>query len=147
MTMKRVLGLLSVILLGVLIWIGWAYQPWMPAGRAVHISSTHLGDYDFQVWQRKNAGGAEPFATGLFARKQGGPWRAFLLDFEDTYRPAILLRREGSGVAVFSGSNRLGLFDETQQVFKRDSNGASIEGNLIDSAPPGNWWVKEAQAP
>ena len=105
----------------------------MSSGRAVHISSTHLGDYDFQVWQRKNAEVAEPFATGLFARKQGGQWRAFLLDFQDCYRPHILLRKEDSGIAVLYGSEKVGFFDEAQQTYKRKSNGRLDPGVVLDS--------------
>ena len=115
----------------------------MPPGYVVHLSSEHLGDYDFRVWQRKNAG-SEPFATGLFARKQGGPWKVFLLDFQDKYRSSIVLRREGSGVAVFQDNRKLGIFDETQDAFKRDSDGGMFPGDLLNSEPPGNWWLKEA---
>ena len=140
-------GFLGAIALVVLIWLGWTFQPWMSSGRAVHIGSTHLGDYDFQVWQRKNAEVAEPFATGLFARKQGGQWRAFLLDFQDSYRPHILLRKENSGIAVLYGSEKVGFFDEAQQTYKRQSNGGLDPGVVLDSEPPGNWWVKpEADA-
>jgi hypothetical protein len=79
--MKKIFELLSVIVLVALIWIAWKFQPWMSAGHAVHLTSNHIGDYDFQVWQRKNAVITEPFATGLFARRQGEQWRAYLLDF------------------------------------------------------------------
>lgn len=148
-SIRRAVGLLGVVLLGVLVWFGWEFRPWMPAGRAVQLSSTEIGDYEFQVWQRKNKSIFEPFATGLFVRKQGDPWKAFLLDFEDTYRSPIALRREDSGVAVFSGSSKLGVFDGTQQVFKRDSKGSSfpVSSVLIGSDPPGNWWLKESSAP
>jgi hypothetical protein len=142
---KKVLALLGVLFLVVLLWIGWDFQPWMPAGRAVHLTSQRIGDYDFQVWQRKNNGIGEPFATGLFVRKQGGQWRAFLLDFEDSYRPTIDLRKQDSGIAVFYGNSRWGHLDEAQQVLKRYSNDAySDHGVVIDSDPPGNWWLKES---
>src|SRR5262249_33640587 len=78
--MEKMLGLLSLFFLAVLFWISWEFQPWIPPGRAVQLSSEHIGDYDFQIWQRKNASPTEPFATGLFVRKQGGQWQAFLLD-------------------------------------------------------------------
>ena len=137
--MKKLIGLLSVIVLVALIWIGWTFQPWMPAGRAVHISSEHIGDYDFQVWQRKNDIATEPFSTGLFARKQGGQWRAYLLDFQDNYRPPIALRREDSGVAVLYGREKLGFFDESEQTYKKESNGRLDTGVVIDSEPPSCW--------
>ena len=83
-----------------LIWLSWKFQPWMRTGRAIHIASTHLDDYDFQIWLRKNAGITEPFATWLFARRQGGKWMPYLLDFEDTYRPVVTLQKEGSGILI-----------------------------------------------
>jgi len=138
---KKVAGLLSVIVLVALVWVVWKFQPWMSAGRVVQLSSTHLGDYDFQVWQRKNAGITEPFATGLFARKQGEQWRAYLLDFEDAYRPPVVLRREDSGIAVFYGSEKVGFFDKMQRTYKREVNGNLDPGDVLDSEPPGNWWL------
>jgi hypothetical protein len=118
----------------------------MPAGRLVHIASSHLGNYDFQVWQRKNVGIGEPFATALFVREPGGQWTAFLLDFEDTYRPSIDLRREDSGIAVFRNKARWGYFDEVQQVLKREPKDTSfpVQGIVIDSDPPGDWWSKQS---
>ena len=141
--------LLSALLFVVIFWIGWKFQPWMPAGRAVHVGSTQVGDYDFQIWQRKNAGWGEPFATALFVRKRGGHWNAFLLDFEDTYRPAISLRKEDSGIAVLYGRTKWGHFDESQAVLTRFSNGSSfpIEATAIDSDPPGTWWLKQSSMP
>ena len=119
----------------------------MPAGEAVHVSSERLGDYDFEVWQRKTNLPTEPFATGLFARKEGGPWKTFLLDVEDTYHPPIVLRKKGSAVEVFRGSTRLGVFDQTQQIFRWDSDGALLSGDSLDSDPPGSWWVKQPVTP
>jgi hypothetical protein len=116
----------------------------MPPGRAVHLSTEHIAEHDFQVWQRKNAGWPEPFATGLFARKNGGHWKAFLLDFQDNYRSSITLKPDGSGVVVLQDGHKLGLFDENQDVFKRDSDGAIFEGVVLSSEPPGNWWLEEA---
>src|SRR6266481_6729122 len=146
-TMKKIFELLSVIVLVALIWIAWKFQPWMPAGHAVHLTSNHIGDYDFQVWQRKNAVIMEPFATGLYARKQGGQWKAFLLDIQDVYHPTITLRKEESGIAVLYGGTVRGYFDDAQQVFKRNSrSGVSllIDADVIDSEPPGNWWLRES---
>jgi len=143
--MKRLIAWLSVIaLVALLIWIGWTFQPWMPAGRAVHLSSAHLGDYDFQVWQRKNDSPTEPFSTGLFARKQGGPWRAFLLDFQDSYHLRVVLRKEDSGVSVLYGSEKQGFFDEGKQTYTKESNGRLETGDVLDSEPPGNWLLHQS---
>jgi hypothetical protein len=104
----------------------------MPAGRA-HLSGERIGDYDFQVWQRRNKE-FEPFAIGLFARKQGGTWKVFLLDFEDNYRSSIALRQEGSGLAVYK--RKLGLFDETQEVFARDYSNGGVRRTTVTSSIP-----------
>ncbi len=136
------LGCLGLVVFLVLLWIGWKFQPWMPTGRAVHISSERLGEYDFQVWQRKTDIATEPFATGLFVRKQGGQWKAYLLDWQDIYRSTIVLRERGTSVEVLQDGTRLGVFDESQQIFKRDSNDGSYPGDVLDSEPPANWWLK-----
>ena len=145
--LRAILALLSMSFLVFMLWVAWQFQPWMPAGKAVHVSSSHIGDYEFQIWQRKNGWlmATEPFATGLFVRKQSGQWKAFLLDFEDAYRPTITLQEHASRVAVLYGSNVRGYFDEAQQVFKRNYEGEflPIEATLIDSEPPGKWWLEE----
>jgi hypothetical protein len=110
--MKIVAAFLAAVVFGTLLWFGWRFQPWMSAGRCVHVSSQRIGNYDFEVWQRKNTGVTEPFATGLFVRKQSERWQGFLLDFQDTYRPTLVLRKEALGVAVFRGGHKLGTFDE-----------------------------------
>ena len=134
--MKRIIWAVIVIL-PVLIWLSWKFQPWMPEGRATRVSSSHLGDCDFQVWQRKNSGLTEPFTTWLFARKQGHKWMPFMLDFEDTYRPSITLHADGSRVLILRGSTRLGFFDESRQTFTREPDGIVFPGAEIDSDPPG----------
>jgi hypothetical protein len=135
---KKILGLLSASFLVASLWIVWKFQPWMPEGKAKRISSTRLGDYDFQTWQTKNSEVTEPFTTWLFARKQGHKWMPFMLDFEDTYRPSISLRKEGSGILILRGSTKLGVFDEMQQTFTRSPDGAVFPSAEIDSEPPGN---------
>jgi hypothetical protein len=116
-----------------LVWIGWNFQPWIPKGRAVHLGDAHFGDYDFQIWQRKNA---------LFVRKTRGPWTAYLLDIQHTYRPSVRLRKESSGVAVLYGKTKRAYFDaERDQFALYHSDGGSDlrEGDMIDSQPPDNW--------
>jgi len=142
-----ILGLLSLSVLVFMLWVVWKFQPWMPAGRAVHLSSEHIGEYDFQVWQQKNAILTEPFTTGLFVHKKGGQWEAFLLDIQDDYRPTITLRKEESRIAVLYGSAMRGYFDEAQQVFKRNNGGEflPIDAYVIDSEPPGNWWLETSK--
>ncbi len=144
---RAILACLVVIFVLAVFWVEWKFQPWMPAGRAVQLSRERIGDYDVQVWQRKNAGLSEPFATALFIRKQGGEWRAFLLDFEDTYRPSVNLRKENSGILVLRDNSRWGHFDEAREVLQRDSNGSEVDGIVINANPPGNWWLRQSSMP
>ncbi|MCI0353188.1 MAG: hypothetical protein L0Z53_27535 [Acidobacteriales bacterium] len=144
---RGIVGFLGALVLVGTIWFTWEFRPWMQAGRTVHLISERIGDYEFQVWQRKNASVGEPFATGLFVRKQGGgPWQAFLLDFEDIYRPNIVLRKEGSKVAILYDNEKWGDFDEQRQVFlRRYSDGDyPLDPLVIASEPPGDWWLKES---
>ena len=148
--MKKIVVLLSVVVLVTLIWTGWKFQPWMPAGHAVHLTSNHIGDYDFQVWQRKNglAYATEPFATALFVRKTSRPWTVYLLDIQDTYRPSISLRKESSGLAILYGKTKRAYFDEERDEFTLyhyDGGSDVIEGVMIDSEPPGNWWLDQSR--
>lgn len=132
-----VVGIICAVAYGV-----WEFHPWMPVGKAVFIGSWKFGDCDFEVWQQKNAEWGEPFATGLFARKQSERWRAFLLDFEDLYHPSIMLQKEGSEVVIVHDGDRLGIFDEGLQTFKREPNGTPDKGTVIAGEPPGDWWQK-----
>ena len=88
----------------------------------------------------------EPFATAIFVRKAGGPWTAYLLDIQDTYRPAIRLRKDDFGVAVlYDGKFRRAYFDQKQDVFTLyhyDGQSDVINGTVIDSAPPDDWWLR-----
>jgi hypothetical protein len=142
MGMKMLPKCAGILALVVSAWVLWKYQPWMPSGRAVRIASRHFGNCDVQVWQRKNPDLTEPFATGLFVRRQNGPWRAFLIDFEDTYRSHIELQESDSELTVRHGSGKVGLFDEVNQTFRRALGAASDTGVLLNTDPPGNWWVK-----
>jgi hypothetical protein len=134
---------IGVLFLAGVVWVGWKFQPWMPAGQAVYLTSAHLDDCDFQVWQRKNAGLSEPFATGLFVRRAGSPWEVFLLDIQDIYRPTISLRKESRGIVVLSDGDELGVLDSSQGIYKKP-NGVSRTGDPINSDPPGNWWTEAA---
>ena len=134
---------LLAVLLATLVWIGWEFRPWMSEGHAVHLSDARFGDYAFQIWQRKNGSVTEPFATALFVRKTGGPWKAYMLDHQDTYRPSINLRREGSGVTVLYGKTRRAYFDEQSDIFTLyhwDGGSDVMEGLVINSDPPDDWW-------
>ncbi len=140
--MKIIFVFLASVVAGALLWFVWKFRPLMSPGQAVRLNSGQLGDFDFQVWQRKNNSIFEPFATGLFIHKRGEPWRAFLLDFEDEYCPRVLLRKEAAGFVVIEDGQELGALDEMVQTFKRGSDGASFPGAALAGEPPSNWWQK-----
>jgi hypothetical protein len=98
----------------------------MPAGRAVHASNAHVASYDFQVCQRKNPGWTEPFTTWLLFAKKVAKWMACLLECEDTYRPLLPPEKEASVNAVLQGSTRLGLFNDSRQMFTRLPDGTAF---------------------
>jgi hypothetical protein len=137
---KKRATVLGVILIAPLLSLNREFQPWMPSGRTVHISSARVLQYDFQVWQVKNDSATEPFTTGLFERQQNGKWQVFMLDFEDTYRPSITLREEGSDVAVYEDGEKLGTFDVKDEVLKRCPDGVTFHPTALSEEPPGFGW-------
>jgi hypothetical protein len=139
---KKIAGMLVLLFLVALLWLSYGFQPWMRKGRAVHISSSHLGRYEFQVWQLKNSSITEPFTTGLFVRKEKGQWRVFMLDFQDIYRPSVTLQEDASGVAVLENGEKLGTFDFKQEVVKHGPDGAVLDAITLTSEPPGEWSTK-----
>jgi hypothetical protein len=120
----------------------WELHPWVPPGRDVYISDQRLLNYDFQVWQRKNPSMFEPFTTGLFVRKDGGEWHAFWIGFEDSYRPKIALRTEGSKIVVISDGETIGTIDREVIVFRRKSDSSAFSAAVIQGKPPGEWWLE-----
>jgi hypothetical protein len=109
----------------------------MPAGRTIHLGDTKIGDYESQIWQRKNTWATEPFTTWLFARRRGDKWIPFMLDYEDDYRPSISLRRENARFAVFYGSTKFADIDETLRSLTRTSDGVVFTSQEVDYDPPG----------
>src|SRR5258708_1591933 len=91
------------------LWFALRFRPLMPAGHAVQINTGKSGEFDYQVWQRKNKSTFEPFATGLFIHRRGEPWRVFLLDFEDEFRPRVELKTESTGIAVIENRRVMGI--------------------------------------
>lgn len=133
---KTLIVSLALASAATLMWLGHKFRPWMAPDRPVRLSTTRLGDCEFQVWQRKNDTLTEPFATGLFVRRKSEQWKAFLLDFQDTYNPPIRLRKESSGFVVLRWGKRLGTIDEATLTFKREPEGACFDGATITDAPP-----------
>lgn len=146
-TMKRLVT--WVLLLATLLttWCFWKLQLLMRPGHVVRVGSWGFGNCEFQVWQRKTATVSEPFATGLFVRRGEGPWQAFLLDFEDLYRPNLVLRSQSNGVAVLRNGRRQWFFDLATEQLHRDPWGEGLTGGIIRDDPPGNWWVPSSNPP
>jgi hypothetical protein len=140
--MKVLVSVIVLVLLLDVTWCLWRLHPWMRPGQAVHVVTWRLGEYEVQVWQRKNADLFEPFATGLFVRRSGSKWQVFLLDHQDLYAPRIALKRESVGVVVFRGSKRLGVLEEGGR-YRRESDGAMLTGALLQAEPPSIWWLKQ----
>jgi hypothetical protein len=146
--MKHLFKLLAVGL--VLVPVGsflLLFRPWMTAGKAVHLGTWILESGDYQVWQRKNADLFEAFATALFVRIETNQWKAFLLDFEDTYAPRVELHGNAKSVDVIRNGKRLGSYDCLQRTFHRSSDHASMSFKLIQGKPPADWWAKNWQEP
>ncbi|NLH72871.1 MAG: hypothetical protein GX456_07435 [Verrucomicrobia bacterium] len=139
--MQKILALMLLSATLLILWCLWNLQPWRRQGDEVHVGSWRFGDCEFQIWQRKTWTVTEPFATGLFFRKGAGPWRAFLLDFEDLYRPNYVLRNQSNGVAVFKNGKRRWFLDLGTEQMRRESDGQAFVGGAIQNAPPGNWWA------
>jgi hypothetical protein len=139
--MRRIAISLLIIVLALIFWGLWAFQPWVKPGKASHIGSWKLGEHDLQIWQRKNQDLFEPFPTGLFIRN-GTNWLAFCLDFQDVYRPSIKLQNTNTGIAVFRPGDLLGTYDATTGMYTRKTGGTKFVGVVIQPAPPGNWWLQ-----
>lgn len=147
---KKVPQILSVSLfLGVslfvlMAWGVWKFHPWMPSGRAVLLGKWRFGDTEFQVWQRKNEGIAEPFATGLFVRRATNQWQSFCINIDDYYSPSIKLRQEDSHIVIFKSFRKFAVFDMTTRTYRRVSNQTPYTpmGIGVGNEPPGDWWLR-----
>src|SRR5260221_12573757 len=135
--MRRIAISLLIIVLVLILWGLWAFQPWVKPGKALHVGSWKIGEHEVQIWQRKNQGLFEPFATGLFVRS-GTNWLAFCLDFQDVYHPSIKLQNTNTGIAVFRSGDLLGTYDATTGMYTRKTDGTKFAGVIIHPAPPGN---------
>lgn len=118
----------------------WGLHPWMPPGSSVFLGRWEYGEFEFQVWQRKNHDVFEPFADGLFVRRGANAWAVFCFDIQDQYSPRVKLAREGSEVVVYREGEVQGRYDLTTQLFRRQEV-PTLPG-YIDREPPGDWWVR-----
>jgi len=73
--------------------VSWKLRPMTPAGKTNCLGTWKFGDYEMQIWQRKNATLSEPFSTSLFARHQTNAWHQYYLNHQDSYAPHYFLRR------------------------------------------------------
>ncbi len=127
----------AVTLLIAAAWGSWKMHFWTPPGRAFAIQNWKMRGYEFQAWQRKNDQVLEPFTTGLFVRKPGESWQFYQLDFEDIYRPNVILRDSGNEVGVYVGKRLLGTFDLGHGTYRRVGQREPISEGTTEN--PGNW--------
>ena len=139
--LRRAIQVGVVATVSAIAWFVWELHPWMPAGHALALGTWRFGDYEFQVWQRKNPDTFEPFADGLFVRYGTNQWRVFYFDIQDCYSPKIRLQQELSEVLVYRRGENRGTFDLTTQSFRR--NGLIVPAAYITGNPPGNWWLEK----
>ncbi|HZQ47390.1 MAG TPA: hypothetical protein VFC07_10290, partial [Verrucomicrobiae bacterium] len=117
-------------------------QTWLlkKAPGEIHFFSAKHGNYEFQVWQRKNESRLEPFLTAMFVRESSHKvWQAFSLGFQDCYAPRITFRQTGSQVEVFHGRKQLGSFDMAASKYLQVGQIEPINEGTTDS--PTNWWI------
>ena len=119
----------------------WRLHPWTPEGRAIALGKWQFGEFEFQVWQRKNSEVFEPFADGLFVRRGTNPWAVFCFDIQDRYSPTVRLQQEGSEVVIYRGGEKRGRYDLTTQTFRRHEEPFTVV--YIDRDPPGDWWLRK----
>jgi len=103
--------------IGAAAWFVWELHPWIPAGRALALGRWRFGDFEFQVWQRKNTSILEPFADGLFVRQGTNQWQAFCLDIQDGYLPKLRVQQDGTRVTVYRDGQKRGVYEMTNQTF------------------------------
>ena len=138
--MKKSLILLSIFAFIGLSWLSWKVHFWSHPGKTFHLGNWKFGTYDFQIWQRKNEGFAEPFTTALFVRPTGSRlWKAYSLGHQDFYTPPVKLEHKDSEVEVFYGDKSLGVFDLTTGNYLRAGQLNPIEEGGTDS--PEKWWI------
>jgi len=141
---KNVLAL-SVILLAVCgTRLLWQLHPWVKPGTALRLGNWQIGQFEFQVWQRKNPWAWEPFADGLFVRQGTNDWQVFCFDIQDNYSPKVKLRKVGSKVHVMRDGEDRGVFDLVEGSFRARSNTPAYTPVVIGNAtdPPGRWWLR-----
>jgi len=121
-------------------WFVWQLHPWVPAGRALALGDWRFGDYEFQVWQRKNPDTFEPFADGILVRHGTNEWQAFCFDIQDGYSPRVNLQQEHSEIVVYRSGEERGRYDMITQTFRR--GGSAFTPTDVIGNPPGDWWLR-----
>jgi hypothetical protein len=121
--------------------LAWKLHPWMPAAACLELGRWKVGEYEFQIWQRKSASALEPFADGLFVRKGTNAWQAFCFDIQDTYRPKVELKPVGTEVRIWRDGELRGIFDLSKGIFFRPPSTNVFAPDSVggDQNPPGSW--------
>ena len=139
--MKKALYSIAVLIVcGFLGYALFCFQPMMPAGTVVKLSSFQARGYDLQVWQRKNEHWTEPFATVVFVRHDtNSVWDTYTLDIQDVYKPAIQFQTDGTNIQISVAHKLMAHLDiHSGNVTYADSTPHASEGPAIS---PINWWT------
>jgi hypothetical protein len=123
-------------------YILWEFHPWTPAGTPILIRQSTFSSCEFQIWQRKNDCLTEPFATGLFVRHGNGPWKAYLIDIQDLYRPSYRFRKIDEDNVGIQEDGVTAFYRISSDKFFRPNGGTPVDGSPIKGDPPSNWWLE-----
>ena len=137
MVVTSILVAVALFIIVAIAWYVWELHPWIPAGQSFALGHWRFGDFEFQVWQRKNTSIAEPFADNLFVRQGKNQWQAFCFDIQDGYLPKMRLQQDGSQVIVYRDGERRGVYDMASQTFQRHET--PLAPAYIRGEPPGDW--------
>ena len=141
--MKYIGTMLILCLIAVFMWIGFIFRPWMRPGSTFKIRDAEIGDWTFQIWQRKNESFTEPFATALFARpKKGTQWKAFTLSHQDRFSPSVKLIGSNAVVLIINGNVSAAEFHLANGRYFRKGQTNFINEGVSDD--PQLWWTGSA---
>ena len=139
--MRKVLYMTAVLVVcGFFGYLLLCFQPVMPEGKVLKLSTFQSGSYSFQVWQRKREYWLEPFTTAVFVRHQtNAVWDAYTLGIQDIYKPPIRFQTNESSVKLSDGGKLIVNFDiRTGLMTYANSMRHPSEGTTLT---PSNWWT------
>jgi hypothetical protein len=136
--MRSIVYGVIVISLILSLWIGLLLRPWMTPGSPVFLTKTNIAQYQIQLWQKKNPYLLEPFSTDLFVKSNGQPWKLYIIDQQDTYRPNAKVRLENSTIIIELGNRPAAYFELTNGLFRKSLRGEPFIPMGVNGEPPGD---------